>query len=163
MCRSSSLFVMELYLAPRKWLRNGKANLGHKNGTRDVRVQLVLEIAQWGLCKIRSQKLKKCRTLTLIFEYTEYQPGSNKISVRNGLAKDGMKFGEESSRTVQEMGNVELIEWKQTSETTQCPFAWNTYLRVWPWASCCDPIKLPWTDSKQHSKHWKPRLVVLHQ
>ena len=41
--------------------------------------------------------------------------GSNKISIRNDLAKDGMIFSEESSRAIFDMGNVELI-----LETTQC-------------------------------------------
>ena len=31
-----------------------------------------------------------------------------------------MQFSEESSRAIYEMGNVELIELKQTPETTQC-------------------------------------------
>ena len=37
------------------------------------------------------------------------------------LAKVGMIFSEKSSRAFNEMGNVELIELTQTSETIQCP------------------------------------------
>ena len=47
--------------------------------------------------------------------------GPNKISIRNYLAKDDMIFSEESSRAIFEMGNVELIESKKTSDTDQFP------------------------------------------
>ena len=45
----------------------GKANLGHETeqDTSEV-TKLVLETAQGSLCKIRSQRLNKSRTLTLI-------------------------------------------------------------------------------------------------
>ena len=45
--------------------------------------------------------------------------GSNKICIREDLAKDEMIFSEKSSRAIFEMGNVELIEVKKTS--IQCP------------------------------------------
>ena len=45
--------------------------------------------------------------------------GSNKICIREDLAKDKMTFSEESSRAIFEMGNVELIDLKKTS--IQCP------------------------------------------
>ena len=45
--------------------------------------------------------------------------GSNKIHIREELAKDKMIFSEESSRAIFGMGNVELIELKTTS--IQCP------------------------------------------
>ena len=42
----------------------------------------------------------------------------------------------------------------------------NTYLRSRPCAnvaSCYDPIKVRWNEHRQHSKHWKLRIDVLHQ
>ena len=51
-------------------------------------------------------------------QVTKIKAGSNKISIRNDLANDGMIFSEESSRAIYEMGNVELIELKHISETT---------------------------------------------
>ena len=51
-------------------------------------------------------------------EINRLKAGSNKISIRNDLAKDKMIFSEESSRGIFEKGNVELIELKQTPETT---------------------------------------------
>ena len=54
-------------------------------------------------------------------EINRVKAGSNTISIRNDLPKDKMIFSEESSRAIFEMGNVELIELKKNSETTQCP------------------------------------------
>ena len=51
--------------------------------------------------------------------------GSNKISIRNDSAKEGMIFSGESSSAIYEIGSVELIELKQTSETTLCPSCLN--------------------------------------
>ena len=52
-------------------------------------------------------------------QLNKVKAGSNKISIRNDLAKNGMIFSEASSRAVYEMDNVELIELKQTSESMQ--------------------------------------------
>ena len=52
-------------------------------------------------------------------QVNKVKAGSNKISVRNDLAKDGMIFREESSRAIYEVGSMELIELRQTSETAQ--------------------------------------------
>ena len=41
-------------------------------------------------------------------------------SIRNDLLKGNMIFSEESRRAIYEMGNMELIELKQTSATFQC-------------------------------------------
>ena len=46
--------------------------------------------------------------------------GSSTKSIRNELSKDKMIFSEESSRAICEMGNMELIELRQTSATIQC-------------------------------------------
>ena len=54
-------------------------------------------------------------------QVNKVKAGSNKISIRNDFGKDKMILSEESSRAIFEMGNVELIELKQTSETTYCP------------------------------------------
>ena len=54
-------------------------------------------------------------------EINRVKTGSNKISIRNDSAKNKIIFSEESSRAFFEMGNVELIELKKTSETIQCP------------------------------------------
>ena len=44
---------------------------------------------------------------------------SNKVCIREDLAKEKMVFSRESGRAVFEMGNVELIELKKSS--IQCP------------------------------------------
>ena len=41
-------------------------------------------------------------------------------SIRNDLSKGNMIFSEESSRAICEVGNMELIELRQTSATAQC-------------------------------------------
>ena len=118
--------------------------MGHETGQETSEVkQLVLEIAQGSLCKIRSQRLNKKPDVDIDLrvrgvsqdailqdetkmreinqQVNRVKAESNKISIRNDLAKDGMIFSEESSRAIYEMGNVDLIELKQTSETAQCP------------------------------------------
>ena len=47
--------------------------------------------------------------------------GSCAQSIHNDLSKGKMIFSEESSRAIYEMGNMELIELRQTSATLQCP------------------------------------------
>ena len=47
--------------------------------------------------------------------------GSGTKSFRNALSKGNMIFSEESSRAMYEMGNMVLIELRQTSATIQCP------------------------------------------
>ena len=139
-------------------------------------IQVVLEIAQGNLYKIRSQRLNKSLSLTLISEHKEFlktqsckmkqkcekstsnkvKAGPNKISIRNDLAKDGMIFSEESSRAIYEMGIVEVIVLKQTSETTQCAsclkhlFEGMTMCQCGKWLR---PIEVRWTEFEQHSKH----------
>ena len=46
--------------------------------------------------------------------------GSCAKSIRNDLSKGKMIFSEETSRAIYEMGNMELIDLKQTSATIQC-------------------------------------------
>ena len=46
--------------------------------------------------------------------------GSCTKSIRKDLSNGNMIFSEESSRAIYEMGNMELIELRQTSETIQC-------------------------------------------
>ena len=46
--------------------------------------------------------------------------GSGTKSIHNDLSKGRMIFREETSRAINEMGNMELIELKQTSATMQC-------------------------------------------
>ena len=47
------------------------------------------------------------------------QIGSNKICLREDLAKEKVVFSQESSQAIFEMGNVELIELK--TSRIQCP------------------------------------------
>ena len=47
--------------------------------------------------------------------------GSSAESIRNDLSKGRKIFSGKTSRAVHEMGNMELIELKQTSGTIQCP------------------------------------------
>ena len=71
-------------------------------------------------------------------EFNWEKIGSNKISIRNDLAKDKMIFSEESSRAFFEMGNVELFNVHHVC---------TTYLRV---RLCADvenyenPSKMRW-------------------
>ena len=51
------------------------------------------------------------------------QIGSGTESIRDDLSKGTMIFSEKSSRVIHKMGNVELIELKRTSATTQCLLA----------------------------------------
>ena len=46
--------------------------------------------------------------------------GSCAKSIRNGLSEGNMIFSEESSRAIYEVGNMEMIELRQTSATIQC-------------------------------------------
>ena len=46
--------------------------------------------------------------------------GSSTKSIRNDLSIGNIIFSEESSRAIYEMGNMELIELKQTSATIPC-------------------------------------------
>ena len=50
----------------------------------------------------------------------KFKMGSGTKSIRNDLSKCRMIFREETSRAINEMGNMELIELKQTSATMQC-------------------------------------------
>ena len=50
----------------------------------------------------------------------KFNMGSSTKSIRNDLSKSDMIFSEESSRAIYEMGNMELIELRQTSATLQC-------------------------------------------
>ena len=59
---------------------------------------------------------------------------SNKICIREDLAEDKMVFTEDSSRSIIEMGNAELIELKKSS--IQCPSCLHhvfegTFIYVW--------------------------------
>ena len=47
--------------------------------------------------------------------------GSGTTFIRNDVSKGEMIFSEESSRAICEMGNMELIDLRQTSATIQCP------------------------------------------
>ena len=47
--------------------------------------------------------------------------GSCTKSIRNDLSKSNMIFSEELSRALHEMGNMNVIELRQTSATTRCP------------------------------------------
>ena len=83
--------------------------------------------------------------------------GSNKISIRNDLAKSGMILSDESGRAIHEMGNVELIELTQTSETTtQCPSCLK-YVFDGKTMRQCEKLLRPnivrWTESGKHAKH----------
>ena len=80
--------------------------------------------------------------------------GSGTKSIRNHLSKGNMIFSEESSRAIHEIGNMELIELRQTTATCSVScLAWSTYQRDWTCvnaASGFDTIKVRWTESAQH-------------
>ena len=48
------------------------------------------------------------------------ESGSCSMSIRDDLIEDNMIFSEESSRVIYEMGNMELFELRQTTDTIQC-------------------------------------------
>ena len=51
----------------------------------------------------------------------KFKLGSGTQSIRNDLSKGKKIFREEPSRAIYEVGNMELIELRQTSATIQCP------------------------------------------
>ena len=51
----------------------------------------------------------------------KFKLGSSTKSIRNDFSKGKMIFSEESNRAIHEMGNMELVELRQTSATIQCP------------------------------------------
>ena len=51
-------------------------------------------------------------------EIERMQMGANKICIRKDLAKENMMFSQESSQAIFEMGNVELIELKNSPYTS---------------------------------------------
>ena len=61
--------------------------------------------------------------------------GSNKICIREDLAKENMMFSRECSQAISEMGNVELIELKTSRiQRPSCPhyvLKRYNYLRMW--------------------------------
>ena len=59
----------------------------------------------------------------------KFRMGSCATSIRNDLSKGKKIFSEETSRAIYEMGNMELIELKQTSTTVQCLSCLKTYQR----------------------------------
>ena len=66
--------------------------------------------------------------------------GSNKICIRNDLAKKTMMFSEESSQAIFDMGNVEYIELKKSM--TQCPSCLHFAFKGTIICSCRKLIKL---------------------
>ena len=52
------------------------------------------------------------------------QIGSQMLSIRDDLNKNDI-FSKESSEAMYRMGNVELIELRQTTSTVQCPACWK--------------------------------------
>ena len=49
----------------------------------------------------------------------KFKMGSSTTYIRNDVSKGNVIFSEESSRAIYEMGNMELIELRQTSATIQ--------------------------------------------
>ena len=76
--------------------------------------------------------------------------GSCAKSLRNDLSKGKMIFSGESSRAIYEMGNMEFIELKQTSETIQCSSCLEHVPEGLNMCQCgvwrFDPIKLRWNE-----------------
>ena len=79
--------------------------------------------------------------------------GSNTKPIRNDLS-----ISEELSRAINEMGNMELIELRQTSATIQCPSCLKHVpegLNMVNAASGFDPIKVRWAESEKHLQRQK--------
>ena len=91
------------------------------------------EVSTNALLKNETMKEEITETNTKVVE--RIRSRSNKICVREDLAKEKMMFSEESSQAIFEMGNVELIELK--TSRIQCPscstlrFQRNDSLRMW--------------------------------
>ena len=90
---------------------------------------MMCRLVQGDLCGILSQLLRRSLSSKLIFEKEIREKlnnllkwvGSGTKSIRNDLSIGKMIFSEESSRAIHEMGNMELIELRQTSAIVQCP------------------------------------------
>ena len=141
--------------------------------------QRMIRLVHGNLYGIQSQLLTKSHNSKSIFEWKEYlkmpsykmkrrwkkstkcrksvKVGPCTKSIRNDLWYGNMIFSEESSRTIYEMGNMELIELRQTSTTIQCssclkhvPKGLNMCLGVWhrPILSTMDRIRAPFATLK---------------
>ena len=105
--------------------------------------QRMIRPVQGDLYEISSQLLRRSHNSKLIFEWKgvsqdavlqdeemmketnknleKLRIGSCTKSICNDLSKGNMILSEESSRAVFEMGNMDLVELRQTSATMQCP------------------------------------------
>ena len=70
-------------------------------------------VSQVAICKMKKRRKKSMKSWRVFM-------GSSTKSIRNDLPKRNMIFSEESSRGIYDMGNMELIELRQTSATFQC-------------------------------------------
>ena len=77
----------------------------------------IKEVSTDALLKSEAVKEEIAETNTKAIE--RIKSGSNKICVREDLAKEKMMFSQESSQAIFEMGNVELLELK--TSRIQCP------------------------------------------
>ena len=68
---------------------------------------------------LQNEAVKEEITETNTAAIERFNIGSNKMCIREDLAKEKMTFSKESSQAVFEMGNVELIELK--TSRIQCP------------------------------------------
>ena len=75
------------------------------------------EVSTHALLKNEAVKEEITKTNTAAIERIKI--GSNKMCIREDLAKEKMTFSQESSQAIFEMGNVELIELK--TSRIQCP------------------------------------------
>ena len=92
--------------------------LGHTTSNMDVDTHLGdKEVSTNALLENEAVKEELTDTNTKASE--SVTTGSNKICVREDLAKEKMVFNQESSQAIFEMGNVELIELKTSK--IQCP------------------------------------------
>ena len=66
----------------------------------------------------------------------KFKMGSCAKSIRNDLSKGKKIFSEESSRAINEMGNMELIELRQTLATSRCPSCLKHLLGVMNMCQC---------------------------
>ena len=119
----SSPFHTQTFLVLGNREQHGKARTDHVPGNRkqftshmDVDAHLSdKEVSTNALVKIDTKAIERIKI------------GSNKICIREDLAKEKMAFSQESSQTIFEMGNVELIELK--TSMIQCSSCYTTFLK----------------------------------
>ena len=123
MCSSRNEVVNSTSKEVAKW----ECRSGTRDGTRDVKGVEIASGNSWQVASkvdvdtdLRVQGVAQDEILQdeanmqeINQQVNRVKAGSNKISIRNDSAKEGMIFSGESSSAIYEIGSVELIELKK--------------------------------------------------